>query len=119
MTSPWTLVCAASAVLLILLTAAPVAASSFACRVPRALLCENCASEITIRLTASGACRVVYTPGPAIGEAAGALSLNFNVDAPAMAPTRTFRRPGRRLAFHRPAAPSGRCFVFNNNQYCE
>jgi hypothetical protein len=115
----------AASALALALASSPASAegAGYACNVPRALLCENCASSIAITLTKAGACRITFTPGPGRPEAASApLSLNFNVEVarPAAA------YPGRRrVAFARHVshalspATHGRCFVFSGSQYCE
>ena len=117
-------------VLLSVAGAEPVRAGSYSCAVPRALLCEGCADQIAIFLRTDGRCRVTFTPGqPATSPASGGAPLVFTVElGPAAAPM--IRRPpqfgGRRVNFanrHREGAdfkpPQPRCFVFNENRYCE
>jgi hypothetical protein len=114
---------------------APVA-GPHTCAVPRALLCEGCASQLTIRLLPSGGCRISFTaPSPGAeasptGGAAGQAPFTFVIEpgpAAGAAAARRTAMPGRwrsRLAArHKPLAEAkaahGRCFVFNSNEYCE
>jgi hypothetical protein len=111
------------------LTAAPTRAAqtaAYSCSVPRALLCENCASAIAITLSRDGACRVTFTPGaPATGGPGANLPLNFNVEVPRPEGARTLRRRaawGREVAALRSNSvhpARSRCFVFNGSEYCE
>jgi len=104
-------------------------ARAYSCDVPRALLCEGCASEIMISLLADGRCRVGFTSSaaPVTAPAVGEERFSFRVDvAPpyvvSRRPTSGYWRAG--LTVHRrPLAaltsPRARCFVFNGNSYCE
>ncbi|MGO8798514.1 MAG: hypothetical protein ACLQE9_16480 [Roseiarcus sp.] len=112
------------------LAAAPLASTAaradYACRVPRAILCDGCAKAIAITLQRDGSCRISFTPtASATDAAAGApqpTDINFQVDV-APAP-RIVRRaayvPGyaRHVSWLR-AAPEAHCFVFNDRRYCE
>jgi hypothetical protein len=92
----------------------------YRCNVPRALLCEGCASEVAITLLPSGACRVSFTPPPVAGAAAPAgQRFSFSVETYSAPAVR--RRIWRANATPRPLTNGGhgQCFVFNGNQYCE
>jgi hypothetical protein len=94
--------------------APPAEAGVYSCNLPRALLCADCARDLTFTLAANGACRVSFTPG---GESSTrAQTVHFVVLTPSATPWRPHfsRRPA-------PAGvgSSGRCFLFNGNQYCE
>jgi hypothetical protein len=100
--------------------ASPALSGSYVCNVPRALLCEGCASQMTITLVRGGGCRVAFTPGAPGGAPAAQTPFNFVVQTPAVATQRPYAVK-RVSAAQAPAAaaPRGRCFVFNGNQYCE
>jgi hypothetical protein len=112
---------AAAAGTAVVLAASPARSSEYSCRVPRALLCEGCASQIAITLQPGGNCRISFTPdSPAAHPAAEATEpLEFRVEAApiVVARPRAIWRP-RAVAFARPT-PSERCFVFNALKYCE
>lgn len=127
---PWRLV-AKSWLIAVLLAAAaqPLgvagARAGYACRVPRALLCEGCATAIAITLQRDGSCRISFTP-PASptqdGAAPPPTDIDFQVEAPPApkpAPRTTgVARSPRHVSWVR-AAPAARCFVFNDQRYCE
>ena len=99
-----------AAVVALLACLAPAAAQAASCEIPRALLCEGCASAITVTITPAGACRIAFTPG------GGAGPLRLQVQT----------APWRRVvaaASPRPpvwrAAPGQRCFIAGMRQYCE
>jgi hypothetical protein len=104
-------------------TAAPSA--SYACNVPRALLCEGCASQIQVTLLPGGACRVSFTtPATSSGGApVGQEAISFHIEAPVVRMGAMRRRPAPwRLAAaqrRRPVPVQARCFHFNGNEYCE
>ena len=87
-------------------------AGDYVCNIPHALLCDGCASQVSITLVQGGTCRISFTPAAA-GAPAGATSFSFHVLTPAVVAARP------RPAAAAPAAPSSKCFVFNGNQYCE
>jgi len=101
-------------------------AAAFSCRVPRALLCEGCASQIAISLRRDGTCRVAFAPPLTAGASTPAISpqvdLSFQVEIPPplarAIPPRSKAGSGARVSWLRPA-PQSRCFVFNNQRYCE
>jgi len=97
----------------------PARSGSYVCNVPRALLCEGCASQVTITLVRGGGCRVAFTPG-APSSAPTQTPFNFVVQTPAVA-TQLAPAVKRIGAARAPAAaaPRGRCFTFNSNRYCE
>jgi hypothetical protein len=75
-------------------------ASGYSCRVPRALLCENCATHIAIALQANEAVLfTVYGPTP-----------------DTFARKATWR--AHYVSLPKPASTS-HCFVFNSEKYCE
>ena len=112
------------------LAGATAARAAFSCRVPRAILCEGCASQIAIALRRDGSCRVSFAPpSTAAAPAASPLvDLDFQVDlAPAPGPAARVNRiyakspkggDAARLSWLK-AAPQSRCFVFNGQRYCE
>jgi hypothetical protein len=112
---------AAAGAAVVLAAASPAWPSEYSCRVPRALLCEGCASQIAITLQPGGNCRISFTPdSPAAHAPAEATEpLEFRVEAApiVVARPKAIWRP-RAVAFARPA-PSERCFVFNALKYCE
>lgn len=89
-------------------------AGAYSCDVPRALLCQGCAQALSISLAPDGSCRITFTPSGEASPSAQALPFRFEVFTPAPRPLRA------RVAWRpRPPASSGKCFVFNGNQYCE
>jgi hypothetical protein len=95
-------------------------ASGYSCRVPRALLCENCATHIAIALQANGSCRISFDPETAAGgPAAASEAVLFTVYGPTLD---TFARKATWRAHYvslpKPASTS-HCFVFNSEKYCE
>lgn len=88
-------------------------AGDYACAIPRALLCDGCASQIAITLAPRGGCRVSFTPVAPGTTPTGATSFTFHVQTPAVA---AVAKPRAEAA---PKPPSAKCFVYNNNQYCE
>ena len=91
-------------------------AGGYVCTIPRALLCDGCASQIAITLIRGGTCRVSFTPiAPGTAPTSGT-PFSFYVQTPAVgAEPRPAAKPRPPAA----AATRQRCFVFNNNQYCE
>jgi hypothetical protein len=102
------------AVCLALVSWAPAGARAYTCNVPRAMLCEGCAHDIVITLTAAGGCRVSFTPADGASPSGRVLPLRFEVIAPL---ARTLRPRLARPISVTPAAT--RCFSFNGNNYCE
>ena len=92
-------------------------AGGYVCTIPRALLCDGCASQIAITLVRGGTCRVSFTPiAPGTTPASGT-PFSFYVQTPAVgAAPRVAARPQQPPAA---VAPRSKCFIFNNNQYCE
>ena len=112
---------AAAGAAVVLAAASPAWPSEYSCRVPRALLCEGCASQIAITLQPGGNCRISFTPDtPAAHAPAEATErLEFRVEAAPIVvarPRASWR--ARNFALARPAS-SERCFVFNALKYCE
>jgi hypothetical protein len=91
-------------------------AGGYVCTIPRALLCDGCGSQIAITLIRGGTCRVSFTPiAPGTAPTSGT-PFSFYVQTPAVgAEPRPAAKPRPPAA----AATRQRCFVFNNNQYCE
>lgn len=113
--------------LLALVAGAPAASAgaAYSCSVPRALLCDGCASQIAITLLPGGACRVSFTPpaAPPAAPLTGQIAFSFEVQAPAVT-TNVYRRRVAAVVARPHVATFGgplsaRCFVFNGNQYCE
>ncbi len=92
------------------LLAASGATEASQCRIPRALLCENCARVVTLSLTPDGRC--VVTAQRRGRSLRGGRDLIVRVQ-PASQPLVVARA-------HAPmrSAP-GRCFVFQDRRYCE
>jgi hypothetical protein len=95
-------------------------ASEYSCRVPRALLCENCATHIAIALQPNGSCRISFNPETAaVGPVAASEAILFTVDEPAVD---TIARKAiwraHYVSLSRPASTT-HCFVFNSQKYCE
>lgn len=92
-------------------------AGGYVCSIPRALLCDGCASQIAITLVRGGTCRVSFTPVAPGTAPATATAFRFYVQTPAIvAAQRPAAKPGSPAST---AAPGAKCFVFNGNQYCE
>jgi hypothetical protein len=90
-------------------------AGTAVCNVPRALLCDGCATTIVVRITPRYGCRVTFTPGTAAPASEGVVPMTFVFGAPS-------ERGGTkrlRAALAPDVAGRGRCLVFNGNQYCE
>jgi hypothetical protein len=106
---------------------APIA-GPYTCAVPRALLCEGCASQLAIRLLPGGGCRISFTapsPGAPTSPSGAAPEAPFTFvieSAPAAGATPGHWR-SRLAGRHKPLAEArtahARCFVFNGNEYCE
>jgi hypothetical protein len=107
--------------------------AAFSCRVPRAILCEGCASQIAITLRRDGSCRISFAPpttaaAPSTPATSPQVDLDFQVEAapvsgPAARAKRIYLGSSRagnaaRVSWMR-AAPQSRCFVFNGQRYCE
>jgi len=107
---------------------APIA-GPYTCAVPRALLCEGCASQLAIRLLPGGGCRISFTsPSPGAqaspaGAAPQQASFTFVIEpGPAAGATPGHwrsRLAARRRPFAEAKTAHARCFVFNGNEYCE
>ncbi len=101
-----------------LIGAGVAGAAQYACQVPLAVLCQGCASDVTITLQPRGGCRVSFSPAPgaASPSVSGAVTLQIQTPAPPV-------RRGIYSRAHyaaRPFQPSrGACFAFNGHQYCE
>jgi hypothetical protein len=108
--------------------AAPIA-SAYTCAVPRALLCEGCATQLEIRLLANGACRISFTAPASSGEvsppaaAPGQAALTFTIEQSPTLIRRSAHWSGAQARRPTPVADAkaahARCFVFNSNEYCE
>ena len=101
----------------------PARSGNYVCNIPRALLCEGCASQVAITLVRGGGCRVAFTPGVAGSAPTTQATFNFVVQTPAVgkqwAPAVKRVSAARAPQSAAAAAPRARCFVFNGNQYCE
>jgi hypothetical protein len=97
--------------------------------VPRALLCEGCATQLEIRLLANGACRISFTAPASPGEASppaaapGQAALTFTIEQSPAPIRRSAHWAGTQARRPTPLADAkaahARCFVFNSNEYCE
>ena len=94
------------------------AAAQYRCKIPLAVLCPGCASDVTISLQPRGECRVSFTPllGGAAQPLSGAVTFQIRTPAPTYVRHGIFLR-ARRAVPLKPANHS--CFVFNDRQYCE
>ncbi len=110
-----------------LLSAAPAVANEYSCRVPRALLCDGCANQLSITLQPSGGCRISFTPPGSVAPTAAkppSDQVELRVEAAPVVITRYAPRRSvapwhtHAVALAKPGQ-SGRCFVFNSQQYCE
>jgi hypothetical protein len=90
-------------------------AGSVVCNLPRALLCEGCASGIVVSFTPANGCRIAFTPGTAAPASEGVVPMTFVFGAPSNSGWT------KRLRAAPAPAVTGRdrCLVFNGNQYCE
>jgi hypothetical protein len=109
------------------------AATAYSCHMPRALLCENCARDLSITLLPNGACRIAFAPAsrPADGAPSppqsAEVDLQIDVAPPVAASSAPLARHAqwsgnrrlRRVSRLVTAAPESRCFVFNGSRYCE
>ena len=98
------------------LVAAPAEAGTYVCSLPRALLCTNCARDLTISLMPSGACRVSFTVGAPSAPDAQRMALHLTVQTAAAVNWRP--RAAKKPAESSPTQ-AGNCFVFNGSRYCE
>jgi hypothetical protein len=103
-------------------------AAHYSCAVPRALLCDNCATALAVTLLPGGGCRISFTPPvspPVTSAALPAEQFSFTVISPGPAIIRRSAPGGWRgqMARERRASEGksiqARCFVFNGNSYCE
>jgi hypothetical protein len=101
--------------------ASPAWSTEYLCEVPRALLCDGCASHIAIALQPGGNCRISFTPASVDPQTPSHESerVEFQVQlAPQPIQHRVaFRR--QQTAVFAKSSPSRRCFVFNASEYCE
>jgi hypothetical protein len=97
------------------------AAGQYNCEVPVAVLCQGCATDVSIALQADGGCRVSFNPASAAQGAQLAGAVSFRIWAPNAPSAPAFRRRvayRNRVAASRPSS-RGACFTFNGQQYCE
>jgi hypothetical protein len=96
--------------------AGDAAAGQYACEVPIAVLCQGCATGVSITLEALGGCRVAFNP-TSVAAAGLTGSVSFRISAPS-APAFPRRVSYRSRVTASPRA-GGACFLFNGQQYCE
>jgi hypothetical protein len=94
------------------------AAAQYACKVPLAVLCPGCATDVRIALQPDGGCRVDFTPSSVGASASAAGSVTLQIQSPQPTYRRGVYARARRLAATAPVARGG-CFVFNGRHYCE
>jgi hypothetical protein len=96
------------------------AAGQYNCEVPVAVLCQGCATDVSIALQAHGECRVSFNPASTATAAQLTGAINLRIWAPNTPSAPAFRR---KVAYRSPVAPPprarGACFLFNGQQYCE
>jgi hypothetical protein len=99
--------------------AGDAAAGQYSCKVPVAVLCQGCATDVTIALQAHGGCRVSFnTTSMEATQLAGAIS--FRIWTPTAPEAPAFRhRVSYRSRLAAPPRARGACFLFNGQQYCE
>lgn len=102
------------------LTAAGEAdAAQYACQVPLAVLCQGCATDVTVTLQPRGGCRVSFSPAPGAASPAVSGAVTLQIQTPA-APQARRGVYSRAHYAARPLQPSrGACFAFNSHEYCE
>jgi hypothetical protein len=137
-----------AALLAILAPPGTADAGAVVCNVPRALLCDGCASGIVVSFMPTGNCRIAFTPGTAAPTSEGVVPVTFVfgplprtrwVSRPKPKPALPVLRaqpapfippallvlpaqPAQPAPFTPPAPPAGLrdgCLVFNGNRYCE
>jgi catalase (peroxidase I) len=92
------------------------AAGQYNCEVPVAVLCQGCATGVSIALQAHGGCRVSFNPASTAAAAQFTGTVSFRI----LTPTATaFRKVSYRNRIAPPPSPRGSCFSFNGHQYCE
>jgi hypothetical protein len=104
----------------IILLASPAWPAEYFCDVPRALLCDGCASHIAIALQPGGACRISFSPASVNLQTPShePERVEFQVQAPQPVQRHIAFRRQQTAVFAKPS-PSRRCFVFNAAEYCE
>lgn len=118
---PRTQICAiVASAAAVTLFAPPAWPTEYFCEVPRALLCDGCASHIAIALQPGGACRVSFTPASVNLQTPShePERVEFQVQAPQPVQRHISFRRQQTAVFAKPAS-SRRCFVFNAAEYCE
>lgn len=114
---PWHLLLALVMLSCCLVLAAPPASARVTCNIPRALLCEGCARDLTITLR-GGRCHVGFNASEPTSASRDSGSLTVHVDhAPpdGLKP----RKPRKSRVAARQSAPAERCFIFNGRRFCE
>lgn len=90
------------------------------CHIPAAVLCEGCATQLTVRVNHDGSCRISFTATEATPITGGkVVDIKVETDAPrtpAHRPGASRLRVAKQLALPRASAP---CFVFTGRRYCE
>jgi hypothetical protein len=105
-------------------------ANGYSCRIPKSLLCDGCANDLSITLLPTGICRISFAlpdREPPTSPQSGIVNLEVNVvprAGPRQVVPRTWTRiargyPRLRYLTHAGPAPQGSCFVFNGSRYCE
>jgi hypothetical protein len=96
-------------------------AGQYNCEVPVAVLCQGCATDVSISLQARGGCRVSFTPASSAAAAQLAGAVSFRISTPSTPNAPAFRRRAsyRTHVAASPQSSNGACFSFNGQQYCE
>jgi hypothetical protein len=104
----------------VVLFASPAWPTEYFCEVPRALLCDGCASHIAIALQPGGACRISFSSASVNLQTPSRESerVEFQVQAPQPVQRHISFRRQQTAVFAKPSS-SRRCFVFNAAEYCE
>ena len=95
-------------------------AGQYNCKVPAAVLCQGCSTDVRIALQAHGECRVSFNPASTATAAQLTGAVNLRIWVPNPPPAPAFRRKAAYRSHVAPPTPArGACFLFNEQQYCE
>jgi hypothetical protein len=101
--------------------AGDAAAGQYTCEVPIAVLCQGCATGVSIRLDRNGGCRVSFNPTSSAAAPVLAGAVPLRILTPTAPRVPAFRRRiayGSRVGTKQPSL-RGACFTFNGQEYCE
>jgi hypothetical protein len=115
---------------LVICTLSATGANAYSCRIPKSLLCDGCANDLSITLLPNGSCRISFAlPDHEHTKLPQSGTVNLEVSvAPRAAQRRVVPLTRTRIARGYPhiryttqtgPAQQGSCFVFNGSRYCE